>query len=74
MQEGIKGIQKTRYKLKVCATTDFYIHSQGSGTRTLLYQGLLSRTQDLCQDSIMKILGDREFPDWNDLILDTRLN
>ena len=69
MPEGIKGIQKTRYKLKVCATTDFYIHSQGSGTRTLLYQGLLSRTQDLCRDSILKILEDGKFPDWNNLIL-----
>ena len=29
----------------------------------------ITRAQDLCRDSILKILEDREFPDWNDLIL-----
>ena len=57
------------HKLKVCATTDFSIYSQGSGTRTLPYQGLLSRDENLCRDSILKILEDGKYPDWNDLIL-----
>ena len=29
----------------------------------------IPRAQDLCRDSILKILEDGEFPDWNDLIL-----
>ena len=29
----------------------------------------ITRAQDLCRDSILKILEDGEFPDWNDLIL-----
>ena len=29
----------------------------------------IARAQDLCRESIMKILEDGEFPDWNDLIL-----
>ena len=30
---------------------------------------LITTAQKLCQDSIMKILEDGEFPDWNNLIL-----
>ena len=29
----------------------------------------IAKAQDLCRDSIMKILEDGKFPDWNDLIL-----
>ena len=29
----------------------------------------IERAQDLCRESILKILEDREFPDWNSLIL-----
>ena len=29
----------------------------------------IKRTQDLCQKSIMKVLEDKRFPNWNDLIL-----
>ena len=29
----------------------------------------IAKAQDLCRDSVLKILEDREFPDWNDLIL-----
>ena len=29
----------------------------------------IAKAQDLCRQSIIKILEDREFPDWNDLIL-----
>lgn len=29
----------------------------------------IAKAQDLCRDSILKILEDGEFPDWNDLIL-----
>ncbi len=29
----------------------------------------ITKAQDLCRDSILKILEDGEFPDWNDLIL-----
>ena len=29
----------------------------------------ITRAQDLCRDSILKILEDGKFPDWNDLIL-----
>lgn len=29
----------------------------------------ITKAQNLCRDSILKILEDREFPDWNDLIL-----
>ena len=32
----------------------------------------IERAQDLCRDSIMKILEDGEFPDWNSLILGGR--
>ena len=29
----------------------------------------ITKAQDLCRDSILKVLEDGEFPDWNDLIL-----
>ena len=29
----------------------------------------IKRAQDLCRDSIMKVLEDGKFPDWNSLIL-----
>ena len=32
-------------------------------------QQFIERAQDLCRESIMKILEDGEFPDWNNLIL-----
>ena len=32
-------------------------------------EAFIAKAQDLCRDSIMKILEDGEFPDWNDLIL-----
>ena len=32
-------------------------------------QQFIERAQDLCRESIMKILDDRKFPDWNSLIL-----
>ena len=40
-------------------------------TVPLLHKRLsnLSKTQDLCRESILKILEDGKFPDWNSLIL-----
>ena len=32
-------------------------------------EAFIARAQDLCRDSILKILEDGRFPDWNDLIL-----
>ena len=32
-------------------------------------EAFITKAQDLCRDSIMKILEDGKFPDWNDLIL-----
>lgn len=32
-------------------------------------EAFITKAQDLCRDSIMKILKDEKFPDWNDLIL-----
>ena len=32
-------------------------------------EAFIAKAQDLCRDSIMKILEDGKFPDWNDLIL-----
>ena len=32
-------------------------------------EAFIAKAQDLCRDSIMKILEDEKFPDWNDLIL-----
>ena len=47
---------------------------KGSGKKKKPYtqeevREFITRAQDLCRDSILKILEDREFPDWNDLIL-----
>ena len=36
---------------------------------TIPVSELITKAQDLCRQSIMKILEDGEFPDWNDLIL-----
>lgn len=33
----------------------------------------LADAQDLCRDSILKIIEDKEFPDWNQLILGEKL-
>ncbi len=38
----------------------------GNSTPT---EKFIERSQDLCRDSILKILEEGEFPDWNDLIL-----
>ena len=32
-------------------------------------EAFIAKAQDLCRDSILKILEDGKFPDWNDLIL-----
>ena len=47
---------------------------KGSGKKKKPYtteevSEFITRAQDLCRDSILKILEDGEFPDWNDLIL-----
>lgn len=47
---------------------------RGSGKKKKPYtqeevREFITRAQDLCRDSILKILEDREFPDWNNLIL-----
>ena len=39
------------------------------GKRSIGLQELTNRAQDLCKESIMKIIDDGEFPDWDDLIL-----
>ncbi len=47
---------------------------KGSGKKKKPYtqeevREFITRAQDLCRDSILKILEDGKFPDWNDLIL-----
>ena len=47
---------------------------KGSGKKKKPYtpeevREFITRAQDLCRDSIMKILEDGKFPDWNNLIL-----
>ena len=47
---------------------------KGSGKKKKSYtqeevRDFIHSAQDLCRDSIIKILEDREFPDWNNLIL-----
>ena len=47
---------------------------KGSGKKKKPYtqeevREFITRAQDLCRDSIMKILEEGKFPDWNDLIL-----
>jgi hypothetical protein len=47
---------------------------KGSGKKKKPYtpkevREFITRAQDLCRDSILKILEDGEFPDWNNLIL-----
>lgn len=39
------------------------------GEESIATTTFISKAQDLCRDSIMKILKDGKFPDWNDLIL-----
>ncbi len=39
------------------------------GEKPMPTSEFIPRAQDLCRDSIIKILEDGEFPDWNDLIL-----
>ena len=39
---------------------------KGKSVRTSKF---IERAQDLCRESIMKILEDGKFPDWNSLIL-----
>ena len=47
---------------------------KGSGKKKKLYtqeevREFITRAQDLCRRSILKILKDGKFPDWNDLVL-----
>ncbi len=39
------------------------------GDEPIATSGFIPRAQDLCRDSILKILKDGKFPDWNNLIL-----
>lgn len=39
------------------------------GEEPIATSEFIPRAQDLCRDSIMKILEDGKFPDWNNLIL-----
>ena len=36
-------------------------------------QQFIERAQDLCRESILKIMEDRKFPNWNNLILDSEV-
>ena len=39
------------------------------GVERISISGFIERAQDLCRESIMKVLEDGRFPEWNDLIL-----
>ena len=41
-----------------------------SGGERILISRFIENVQDLCRDSIMKILNTEQFPDWDNLILD----
>ena len=73
-REGLMKQFKAIYDWRSAVVHTGKLPKKGSGKKKKSYtqeevRKFIRSAQDLCRDSIMKILEDGEFPDWNNLIL-----
>ena len=73
-REGLMKKFKAIYDWRSAVVHTGKLPKKGSGKKKKSYtqeevREFIRNAQDLCRDSIMKILEDRKFPDWSNLIL-----